>query len=95
MAEKKKDERRERDNRPVKRETKQPSGLWKRLRNNRAIAFLFEAYRELRYKVTWPTFQEARNMTVVVIILSAAVSAFLALADVGLFKLFQLLTGGS
>ena len=95
MAEKKKDEGRERDNRPARREAKQPSSLQKRLLRNRSIAFLLESYRELRYKVTWPTFEEARNMTIVVILLSAAVSAFLALADAGLFKLFQLISGGS
>jgi len=87
-------EGRERDNPPAKGETKQPSGRWKRLRNNRAVAFLLESYRELRYKVTWPTFQEARAMTIFVISLSAAVSAFLTLEDTGLFKLFQLITGG-
>jgi len=93
MVEKKREERRERDNRPVKRETRQSSGLWKRLRKNRAFAFVLEAYNELRYKVTWPTFEEARNMTIVVILLSAAVSAVLALADAGLFKLFQIISG--
>jgi preprotein translocase SecE subunit len=87
-------EGREPDNPSAKGETKQPSGRWKRLRNNRAIAFLLESYRELRYKVTWPTFQEARSMTIIVISLSAAVSAFLTLEDTGLFRLFQLITGG-
>ena len=87
-------EGRERDNLPAKGETKQPSSPWKRLRNNRAVAFLLESYRELRYKVTWPTFQEARAMTIIVISFSAAVSAFLTLEDTGLFKLFQLITGG-
>jgi preprotein translocase SecE subunit len=88
-------EGRERDNPPAKGETEQPSGRWKRLRNNRAaVAFLLESYRELRYKMTWPTFQEARAMTIIVISLSAAVSAFLTLEDTGLFKLFQLITGG-
>jgi preprotein translocase SecE subunit len=94
MAEQKHEGRRERNARPpVKRETKQSSGLWKSIRKRRGVAFLLEAYAELRYKVTWPTFPEARNMTIVVILLSAAVSAFLALADLGLFKLFQLITG--
>ena len=87
-------EGRECDNLPAKGETKQPSGPWKRLRNNRAVAFLLESYHELRYKVTWPTFQEARAMTIIVISLSAAVSAFLTWEDTGLFKLFQLITGG-
>jgi preprotein translocase SecE subunit len=97
MAEQKHEGRQARNARPsVKRETKQQSsGLWKSLRKRRSVSFLLEAYDELRHKVTWPTFQEARNMTVVVILLSAAVSAFLALADLGLFKLFQLISGGS
>jgi len=34
-------------------------------------------------------------MTIVVILLSAAVSAFLALADLGLLRLFKLISGGS
>ena len=87
-------EGRERENSPAKSETKQPSGQWKRLRNSRAVAFLLESYRELRYKVTWPTFQEARSMTIIVTSFSAAVSAFLTLEDTGLFKLFQLITRG-
>ncbi len=89
------DEGRERANRPVEGETKLPSGQPKRWRNNRATAFLLESYRELRYKVTWPTFREARTMTIVVISLSAAVSAFLTLEEVGLSKLFRLITGGN
>ena len=98
MAEQKQ-RRRERESRqPVKRDTRQQqqsSSLWKRIRRIRWVSFVLEAYDELRHKVTWPTFEEARNMTIVVIVLSAAVSAFLALADLGLFKLFQLISGGS
>ena len=77
------------------RQQQQSSSLWRRFRRIRWVSFVFEAYDELRHKVTWPTFEEARNMTIVVILLSAAVSAFLALADLGLFKLFQLISGGS
>lgn len=90
------DERRERENketRSVKRESKQPSATRSRFRNNRVVRFVREAYHELRYKVTWPTFQEARNMTFVVIALSAAVGIVLGIADLGLFKLFQLISG--
>ncbi|HLH62052.1 MAG TPA: preprotein translocase subunit SecE [Ktedonobacteraceae bacterium] len=65
-----------------------------RFRNNRIVRFVREAYYELRYKVTWPTFEEARNMTFVVIALSAAVGLLLGLADLGLFQLFKLITGG-
>jgi len=86
------EERRGRDNRVTRRDSKQ-SSFWARLRANRMVNFLFEAYRELRYKVTWPTFQEARNMTIAVILLSGAVAAVLALADIGLLRLFQLISG--
>ena len=86
------EERRARENKTVKRDSKQTS-FWTRLRGNRMVNFMFEAYRELRYKVTWPTFEDARNMTIAVIILSGAVAAVLALADLGLFKLFQLISG--
>jgi preprotein translocase subunit SecE len=98
MAEQKQERRRERESRqPAKRDTRQPqsTSLWKRIRRIRWVSFVFEAYDELRHKVTWPTFQEARNMTIVVILLSAAVSAFLALADLGLLQLFRLISGGS
>lgn len=92
---------RERDERKV-RESKaaRSSGSSKqsatstRFRNNRIVRFVREAYYELRYKVTWPTFEEARNMTFVVIGLSAAVGLLLGLADLGLFQLFRLITGG-
>ena len=74
MAEQKQAGRRERESRqPAKRETRQQSpGLWKNLRKRRSVAFLLEAYDELRHKVTWPTLQEARNMTIVVIVVHAA-----------------------
>jgi preprotein translocase SecE subunit len=63
------------------------------VRDNRIVRFLLEAYYELRYKVTWPTFKEARNMTIVVILLSAAVGAILVGADFVLNHLFLLMSG--
>lgn len=87
------EKRRGSESRTTKRGSKQSSNWLVRLRNARAVAFVLEAYRELRYKVTWPTFEEARNMTIVVILLSAAVSAVLAIADLGLFQLFKLISG--
>ena len=54
------------------------------------MRFVREAYNELRYKVTWPTFQEARNMTFVVIALSVVIALLLWIADTGLTKLFFL-----
>ncbi|HTK09740.1 MAG TPA: preprotein translocase subunit SecE [Ktedonobacteraceae bacterium] len=82
------------ESRPTRRETKGPT-LQARLRNNRIGRFIFEAYYELRHKVTWPTFNEARNMTFMVLLLSAVVAIILALADFGLYHLFLLISGGS
>jgi preprotein translocase SecE subunit len=76
----------------TKRETKPSPSFWTRFRNYRMVRFVREAYHELRYKVTWPTFQEARNMTLVVIALSAAIGILLGVVDLGLFKLFQLIS---
>lgn len=80
----------------MKRESKAaPNGppAWQvSLRRNRSIGFLLDAYYELRHKVTWPTFAEARNLTVVVILISAAVGLVLGAVDFGLYQLFLLLT---
>jgi preprotein translocase SecE subunit len=76
----------------TKRENKQSPSFWTRFRNYRMVRFVREAYHELRYKVTWPTFQEARNMTLVVIALSAAIGILLGIVDLGLFKLFELIS---
>ena len=49
-----------------------------------------ESYLELR-KVTWPTRQDAWNMTIIVIVVSAVMAALLALADYGLGHLLTYL----
>jgi preprotein translocase SecE subunit len=68
----------------ARRETKGPP----RWRKNAAGRFIYDAYYELRHKVTWPTLKEAKNMTLVVIALSAVVGGIIALADYGLHELF-------
>jgi preprotein translocase SecE subunit len=93
------EERKEREikeTKPVRRETKQASATQRRsrkIRNYRIVRFVLEAYHELRYKVTWPTFQEARTMTIIVIALSAVISVILGIADLGLTKLFLFISG--
>jgi preprotein translocase SecE subunit len=90
------EERKVQESKPVRRESKsQSKGLsdWQiRLRNNRYIRFILDAYYELRHKVTWPSFSEARTMTIVVILLSLAVGVVLWVADLGLYQLFLLLS---
>ena len=70
---------------------KGPSQWQIRLRSNRYVRFVLDAYYELRHKVTWPTFNEARNMTFVVLLLSAAIGIFLGVIDYGLQNLYILL----
>lgn len=85
-------ERKVQESKSVRREAKKPS-LFMRLRGNRFARFVLDSYYELRHKVTWPTFIEARNMTVIVILLSAVVGAVLALVDYGLYQVFRLISG--
>jgi preprotein translocase SecE subunit len=80
-------------NRPERREAKAPPSLWLWFRNTAFGRFIIEAYYELRHKVTWPTPEEARNMTIAVIALSLVIGGILALADYGLYNLFFLISG--
>jgi preprotein translocase SecE subunit len=81
------------ESKPVRRESKSSPTLLARMRNTRLGRFTLDAYYELRHKVTWPTWQEARNMTIVVIILSAVIGAILAGVDYGLYQLFSFISG--
>jgi preprotein translocase subunit SecE len=81
------------ESKPVRREGKGSPTLLARIRNTRLGRFILDAYYELRHKVTWPTWQEARNMTIVVIILSAVIGAILAGVDYGLYQLFSFISG--
>ncbi len=81
------------ESKQVRRDTKGSPGAIQRLRNGRVGRFITEAYYELRHKVTWPTFEEARNMTIVVIIISVVVGGILGLIDYGLYNLFLYISG--
>ncbi|GAC1363607.1 MAG: hypothetical protein PVS3B1_27010 [Ktedonobacteraceae bacterium] len=76
-----------------RRDSKTPS-TFTRLRNSKAGRFIYDAYYELRYKVTWPTFEEARNMAILVVIISAVLGLLIAGTDFGLYRLFTLITTG-
>ena len=92
---KERDERKTPESKVVRRENKNqskgPPNWQVRLRSNRYFQFVLDAYYELRHKVTWPSFNEARNMTIAVILLSLAVGAILSLEDFGLQHLYVLL----
>ncbi len=70
---------------PVKEKDKKGSG-----RTERVSEFIREVRSELR-KVVWPTRQEAINLTMIVIGVSAAVGVFLGLVDFTFAQAFALL----
>lgn len=63
-------------------------------RRGSPVAFLQESRAELR-KVTWPTREEAMNLTVAVIGMTVGLAAFLGLIDAILDFIVKPLIGGS
>jgi preprotein translocase subunit SecE len=59
---------------------------------NRIQRLFRESIGELR-KVNWPTWQEAKNLTIIVLIVTFGMSAFLGLLDFIFTKLFALVFG--
>jgi preprotein translocase subunit SecE len=57
---------------------------------NAIVRFFRETTGELR-KVSWPTRQEALNLTLVVLVVTASMSLFLGLLDFLFTRLFRLL----
>ena len=55
---------------------------------NRIRRFIEESWSELK-KVTWPTREQVRNLTVLVFVISAAVGAYIALFDILFTALIQ------
>jgi preprotein translocase subunit SecE len=55
--------------------------------------FIQEAWSELR-KVTWPTPEQVRNLTVLVFVVSAVIGAYIAVFDLLFNGVFSLLVVG-
>ena len=64
----------------------------KSTRGNAIVRFYRETVGELR-KVTWPTRQEAINLTIIVLIVTFGMSAFLGMLDYLFSQLFGLILG--
>ncbi|MBC8503260.1 MAG: preprotein translocase subunit SecE [Chloroflexi bacterium] len=64
----------------------------KSARGNAVVRFYRETVGELR-KVTWPTRQEAKNLTIIVLIVTFGMSAFLGALDYIFSKLVGLILG--
>ena len=61
----------------------------------RGVSFRFvgEAISELR-RVTWPTREEATRLTIMVLVVSAAVGVFLGIIDLVFSRLFDVILAG-
>ena len=64
----------------------------KKKKENAIRRFFRETSGELR-KVTWPTRQEATNLTIIVLIVMVTMSVFLWLVDLGATELLALAIG--
>jgi preprotein translocase subunit SecE len=59
---------------------------------SRIRRYLAESWSELK-KVTWPTREQVRNLTVLVFVISAAVGVFIAAWDILFLSVVKFLTG--
>ena len=57
-----------------------------------ALRFLGESYQELK-RVTWPTFDETLRLTLMVLLVSAMIGAFLFFVDLGFNRVMEVLLG--
>lgn len=64
----------------------------KQKQQGRISRFYRETVGELR-KVTWPTREEATNLTIIVVIVTFGMSAFLGIMDFLFTRLFALIIG--
>ncbi|HNW00057.1 MAG TPA: preprotein translocase subunit SecE [Chitinophagales bacterium] len=60
---------------------------------NKIKAFISEAYQELRYKVSWPTWAELQSSTQLVLVAFLIISAVVFLMDLASKELLDLFYG--
>jgi len=60
---------------------------------SRIRRFIDEAWSELK-KVSWPTREQVRNLTVLVFVVSFAVGAYITVLDAGFTQVIKVLVGG-
>lgn len=68
------------------------AGTEKTKRENKIQRFIRETMGELR-RVTWPSWPEARNLTVIVIIVLVVMAIFLWMVDLTASKILALIIG--
>jgi preprotein translocase subunit SecE len=60
---------------------------------SRLRRFLDEAWSELK-KVSWPTREQVRNLTVLVFVVSFAVGTYITILDAGFTQVVKIMVGG-
>jgi len=60
---------------------------------NKIKSFVLEAYQELRYKVSWPTWQELQSSTSVVFVAIVLLSALIFVMDFASSRVLDLYYG--
>ena len=60
------------------------------MRNNRAIKYFLDSYEELK-KVSWPSRKQLIRDTLIVVVSSTVITAFIAVIDFGLSKVLEFL----
>jgi preprotein translocase subunit SecE len=60
------------------------------MRSNRAIKYFSDSYEELK-KVSWPTRKQLIRDTLIVVVSSTVITAFIAVIDFGLSKVLEFL----
>jgi len=58
------------------------------MKKNKVIKYFIDSYQELK-KVTWPTRKQLVRDTLIVVVSSVVVTAFIGLVDLGLTKLLE------
>jgi preprotein translocase subunit SecE len=56
---------------------------------NKVTSYLKESYRELLEKVTWPTWQQLQQSTMIVLIATIIITAIIWVMDLGIAKTLQ------
>jgi preprotein translocase subunit SecE len=67
-----------------KKEEKNTTAVMKRL-----ISYIKEAYRELVHKVTWPSFKELQNSTIIVMVASVIIAVVILCMDLAFENLMK------
>lgn len=58
---------------------------------NKIATYFSESYRELLEKVTWPTWPQLQQSTMIVLVATLVITGMIAVMDLGVNKLLQII----